>query len=78
MPHPKAKLHHLRTEAEAELVGQLAPKAIRDAAKQPLSVHLTDFVAELVTQQCSRKYVTLPRNRAGRPFSQCGWKRSVT
>lgn len=70
----EAKLNKLRLEREAELLGQLPPKALRDAAQQALALHLADYVADLAAQQRSRKHVALARNRVGRLCSECGWK----
>lgn len=69
----EAKLHKIRQEREAELLGQLPPRALREAAQMSFASHLDDYVADLAGQGRSRKHVALTRNRVGRLANACGW-----
>ena len=42
--------HEFIQERERETAGILEPKAVRDAAKRPLTVHLDDYVADLAAR----------------------------
>jgi hypothetical protein len=44
------KAHEFIQELERETAGILEPKAVRDAAKMPLTVHLDDYVADLAAR----------------------------
>jgi integrase len=44
------KAHEFIQERERETAGILEPKAIRDAAKKPLTAHLEDYVADLAAR----------------------------
>ena len=44
------KAHEFIQERERESAGILEPKAVRDAAKKPLTAHLEDYVADLAAR----------------------------
>src|SRR5271156_6143351 len=44
------KAHEFIQERERETAGIVEPKAVRDAAKRPLTVHLDDYVADLAAR----------------------------
>lgn len=69
----EAALVKLAREKEEERAGLLAPKPLREAAQNPITEHLNDYVADLKAQGCSRKHVALAKNRPFRLCSQCGW-----
>ena len=68
------KLAEIVSEKERERAGLLAPKMQRESAKQPLLVHLTDFVADLTTLGRSEIYRRQVKARVTKLSAECGWK----
>jgi integrase len=71
----EAKLRQLVRQKEEELAGIAAPKTLLDAAKCPVTDHLTEYVADVRARSRSKKHVSLVGNRIARLAAQCGWKR---
>src|SRR6185312_2381825 len=69
-----AKLDQRIREEEEEQVGLIAPKRLRDAAKEPLAEHLAEYVAHLRSLSRSRKHLAFTRNRILRLCEACGWR----
>jgi hypothetical protein len=74
------KARQIVQEREKELHGILAPKSIRDGAAEPLSKHLTDFIADLRAQGRNHQYIAEFENRITLLINECGWRcaRDVT
>ena len=70
----QAKLDRIVLEKEEELAGLLAPKALRDSARKPISAHLVDYVAHLSALSRTRKHLAFTQNRILRVCEACGWK----
>ena len=73
----QAKLNLIVTEKEAEMCGLLAPRSLRDGAQKSIVAHLQDYAADLAAKGCTRKHVSVARNRITRLCEQCGWSRLV-
>jgi len=66
-----------RREWEAEQMGILPPKSLREGAKRPLSEHLEDYLSDLERRgKTGRKGkgIKQTRTRLKRLFRECGWQ----
>ncbi len=69
-----AKLERRIREEEEEQVGLIAPKRLRDAAREPIGEHLADYVAHLRSLSRTRKHLAFTKNRILRLCEACGWR----
>ncbi len=67
------KLAMIVAEKERERAGILAPALERNAARQNLEEHLSDFVADLEAQGRSDDYRSRIASRSKRLFKECRW-----
>jgi integrase len=70
----KEKLRKLVQEMEKELYGLISPKTMRDAAQEPLSKHLKDFMGDLRAKGRDHKYIVEFENRLKLLKDQCHWQ----
>jgi integrase len=70
----KDKLRKLVQEMEKELHGLILPKVMRDAAQEPLSKHLKDFVGDLRAKGRNYKYMAEFESRLKLLIDQCRWQ----
>ena len=70
----EANLRRLVREKEEELAGLLAPKPLRDAAQNPLTSLLAEFIADMVARERCKSHVIHTRCRLERLFKDCGWR----
>jgi integrase len=70
----KDKLRKLVQEMEKELHGLISPKAMRDAAQEPLSKHLKDFIGDLRAKGRNHKYTTGLENQLTLLIRQGCWQ----
>ncbi len=68
-----AKLRNLVREKEAELAGLLGPKELREAARRPLSEHLTEFLADLTERKRGRSHLVHAKCRLEKILKECRW-----
>ena len=68
------KLRRLVQEMEKEVHGLVSPKAMRDAAQEPLSNHLNDFIGDLRALGRNNQYINEFENRILLLINQCGWQ----
>ena len=67
------KMRQIMKEIEEEHFGHIAPKAIRQAAKEPISVHLEAFLKDMATLGRSRKYVYFLKRYVTAIADACKW-----
>jgi integrase len=70
----KDKLRKLVQEMEKEFHGLISSKAMRDAAQEPLSKHLKDFMGDLRVKRRNDKYIGEFENRLELLIDQCRWQ----
>jgi integrase len=70
----KEKVRKLVLEMEKELHGLISPKAMRNAAQEPLSKHLKDFIGDLRAKGRNQKYTTGFENQLTLLIRQCCWQ----
>jgi integrase len=71
------KAHEFIQEREREAAGILEPKVVRDSAKKPLTAHLDDYVAELVSRGRNGRGgrgARLVASRIKVLLQQCDWQ----
>ena len=71
------KAHEFIQERERENAGILEPKAVRDAAKKALGVHLDDYKADLASRGRDGRGgrgASLVATRISRLLEECGWQ----
>jgi len=68
------KLADIIREKERERAGLIAPKLQRDSAQKPLSAHLGDFKADLVTLGRCAIYRRMVPGRITRLLNECAWR----
>ncbi len=68
------KARTLVREREREAAGILAPKALRESAKEPLSNLLELWLSNAFVGNSSHKHFKNSRNRTKRLFEECGWR----
>lgn len=67
------KLRKIVREAEEELAGIIAPKALREAARRPLAEHCAEFLAD-PTRKRGRAHLVHVKCRLARLVEDCRWK----
>ena len=68
------RLRKVIKEKQQESAGIIAPKALRDAAKKPLTDHLADFIADLNAKGRDDMYIYIIEKLTIRVFRECEWK----
>ena len=68
------KLRRLVQEKEKELHGLVSPKAMRDAAQEPLAKHLNDFIGNLRGLVRNQQYIAEYENRLLLLMGECRWQ----
>lgn len=70
----EAKLRNLVREREEEMAGLLGPRAMREAARRPLTDHCAEFVADLMARNRSRSHLVHVECRLERLLKECRWR----
>src|ERR1019366_5276271 len=68
------KLRRLVQEMEKEQHGLVSPKSMRDAAQEPLSKHMNDFIGDLRAMGRNSQYIAEYENRLSLLMDQCHWQ----
>lgn len=68
------KARTLVREREREAAGILAPKAMRNSAKEPLFNLVNQWLSNAFVGNSSRKHFKNSRNRTNRLIEECGWQ----
>ena len=68
------RLRKIVRELEDEANGIIAPKALRDGAQRDLREHLAEFVSDLKTRGCAKRYCDPVRYRVTKLLDDCGWR----
>src|SRR4051812_15166246 len=70
----EAKARLMVEEEEKELLGLLPPRKLREAATQPLTELLADFIAELRQRKRHHDHVRHNDERLKSLFTKCRWR----
>jgi integrase len=68
------KLQAIVDELQREAAGIISPKPLREAAQRSMTVHLSEFIADLKALQRDSMYVYNADKHVAKLIKECGWK----
>jgi hypothetical protein len=67
------RLKQLISDLDGESVGIIAPQALREGAKKPISDHCADFLASITERNRTKDHIKHVRGRLKKLYKECRW-----